>query len=102
FNPDLRRDPGLQFSYKGEHVKRLLIGGLTVGLTTLVVPLAQATTPAAAPATARLANTVVPNLARATMLGAVPGAQHIQVTVGLAHPDAAGERSLAQAMYDKS
>jgi len=78
------------------------MGGLAVGLTTLVVPLAQATTTAGAPATVRLANTVVPNLARATVLGAVPGAQHIQVTVGLAHPDAAGERSLEQAMYDKS
>ncbi|MBV9098720.1 MAG: hypothetical protein JO079_11750 [Frankiaceae bacterium] len=83
-------------------MKRILIGGLAVGLTTCVVPLAHGATPAAAPSTVRLANTVVPNLARATMLGAVPGAQHIQVTVGLAHPNAAGEAALEKAMYDKS
>jgi subtilase family serine protease len=77
------------------------MGGLAVGLTTLVVPVAHATT-AAAPSTVRLANTVVPNLARATMVGTVPGTQRIQVTVGLAHPNPAGERALEQAMYDKS
>ncbi|MDQ1748140.1 MAG: pseudomonalisin [Frankiaceae bacterium] len=82
-------------------MKRLLMGGLAVGLTTLVVPVAHATT-AAAPSTVRLANTVVPNLARATMVGTVPGSQRIQVTVGLAHPNPAGERALEQAMYDKS
>ena len=82
-------------------MKRLLLGGLAVGLTTLVVPLAHGAT-LAAPSTVRLANTVVPNLAHATLVGATPSAQHIQVTVGLAHPDAAGERALERAMYDKS
>lgn len=82
-------------------MKRLLLGGMAVGLTTLVVPIAHGATPAA-PSTVRLANTVVPNLAKATLVGAVPSTQHIQVTVGLAHPNAAGERSLEQAMYDKN
>lgn len=82
-------------------MKRILLGGIALGLTTAVVPLAHGAT-TAAPATTRLANTVVPNLAKATLTGAVPSSQRIQVTVGLAHPDAAGERALEQAMYDKS
>lgn len=82
-------------------MKRLLLGGLAVGLTTFVVPLAHGATPAA-PSTVRLANTVVPNLARATLVGATPSTQRIHVTVGLAHPDAAGERALERAMYDKN
>ncbi|MDQ1686080.1 MAG: hypothetical protein QOC82_2817 [Frankiaceae bacterium] len=82
-------------------MKRILLGGMALGLTTFVVPVAHGAT-AAAPSTVRLANTVVPNLARATLVGAVPSSQHIQVTVGLSHPSAAGERALEQAMYDKS
>jgi len=82
-------------------VKRILLGGLALGLTTAVVPFAHGATPAA-PSTVRLANTVVPNLAKATLVGAVPSTQHIQVTVGLAHPNAAGEAALEKAMYDKN
>lgn len=82
-------------------MKRILLGGLALGLTTAVVPLAHGATPAA-PATVRLANTVVPNLDRATLVGAVPSAQHIQVTVGLAHPNPTGEAALERAMYDKN
>lgn len=82
-------------------MKRLLLGGLAVGLTTMVVPLAHAATPAA-PSTVRLANSVVPNLAKATLVGAVPSTQRLQVTVGLAHPNAAGEAALEHAMYDKT
>ena len=82
-------------------MKRILLGGIAVGLTTLVVPVAHGATPAA-PSTVRLANTVVPNLARAALVGAVPSTQHIQVTVGLAHPNVAGEAALEKALYDKS
>lgn len=82
-------------------MKRILLGGIAVGLTTLVVPVAHGAT-TAAPSTVRLANTVVPNLARAALVGAVPSTQHIQVTVGLAHPNAAGEAALEKALYDKS
>jgi pseudomonalisin len=82
-------------------VKRILLGGVALGLTTLVVPIAHGAT-AATPSTVRLANTVVPNLARATLVGAVPSTQRIQVTVGLAHPNAAGERALEQSLYDKN
>jgi pseudomonalisin len=83
-------------------VKRILLGGIALGLTTLVVPLAHGATVTSPAATARLANTVVPNLDKATLVGAVPGTQRLQVTVGLSHPDAAGERALEQAMYDKN
>ena len=82
-------------------MKRILLGGMALGLTTMVVPLAHGATPTA-PSTVRLANTVVPNLAKATFVGAVPTSQHIQVTVGLAHPNAAGEAALEKALYDKS
>jgi len=82
-------------------VKRILLGGIAVGLTTLVVPVAHGAT-TAAPSTVRLANTAVPNLARAALVGAVPSTQHIQVTVGLAHPNASGEAALEKALYDKS
>jgi subtilase family serine protease len=82
-------------------VKRILLGGLALGLTTCVVPFAHGAT-VAAPSTVRLANTVVPNLARATLVGQTPSTQRIQVTVGLSHPDAAGEAALEKALYDKS
>jgi pseudomonalisin len=86
---------------RGEQVKRILLGGLALGLTTAVVPLAHGATQAA-PTTVRLANTVVPNLAKASVVGAVPSTQHIQVTVGLAHPNPAGEAALEKALYNKS
>lgn len=82
-------------------MKRILLGGLALGLTTAVVPIAHGATPAA-PSTVRLTNTVVPNLATASLVGAVPSTQHIQVTVGLAHPNPAGEAALEKAMYDKN
>lgn len=62
---------------------------------------AHAFTPAT-PSTVRLANTVVPNLSKAAMVGRVPSTQRIQVTVALNHPNEAGELALQKAMYDKS
>src|SRR4051794_20723018 len=83
-------------------MKRVLLGTLALGLTTAVAPAAHALTITTGPATVRLANTVVPNLAKATLVGSVPTTQHIQVTVGLAHPDAVGEAALEKGLYDKS
>jgi pseudomonalisin len=78
-----------------------LVCVLALSLSALGAQAAQAATPTG-PSTVRLANTVVPNLAKAALVGHVPGDRRLQVTVALTHPDTAGELALQKGLYDKS
>jgi pseudomonalisin len=67
--------------------------------STAVPSLAGAAAPAGIPLT-KLANSVVPGLSHASLAGATPATQRIQVTVALTHPDPAGEQRLLHDVYD--
>jgi pseudomonalisin len=76
------------------------------GLTGLFAGPALAATPQAAPAattvrtsTVVLRDNVLPGLTHVPQLGAPSPSTTVQLTVALAHPDAAGETSLLRAMY---
>jgi len=77
---------------------RVVVSAIAVSAVAAVPLVAHATSGSST--TMQLANSVVPGLAAATDLGAVPATQKLQVVVSLAHPDAAGERATVAAVYD--